>query len=257
MADTDDLLPEPPMAFIEALIDSDPNTAPISSELVEQQRGVELSDRQFEALATREAALLNEEALLDAFYEKKKAEIDSRRKRDAWYWPAFERMARAFVGDRKPRQRDITSGSVPLFVKLRKSPDALVDEAGEDSFKRFLKWNSENGSRFTRRKVWLSDLTQPEYEGLLAVMSADLLAKLGSGIEVEKNDLKKHTKLAMEKARKEALLAGKTNDEVAAAEKAAIPPGYKWVVGPDAVTIDVGIEKKAKAALPAGGEKED
>lgn len=215
--DTDDL-PEPPMAFITALLESD-NVEP-TTEQREQQKGVALTQRQFEGLATREAERLNEEALLDAFYEKKKAEIAARRKRDAWYWPAFEKMAREFVGDRKPRQRDITSGSVPLFVKLRKSPDALVDEGNEDSFKRFLKWNSEHGSKFTRRKVWLSDLTQKEYEDLLGTLPAEVCAKVESKIEVCKNDLKKHWKTTGE-----------------------VPAGFKAQGGEDRVVIEVGIGK--------------
>jgi hypothetical protein len=130
----------------------------------------------------------------------------------AWYGPALLALAKAKIGEKKPRRLALPFGT----LSLRKDPDRLVAKEGEEAERAFKVFNAREGHKWTRVRVSSESLTHEELDRLVDAVPDELLAKLKWKIEAKKDDL-----IALWK---------KTGE---------IVPGHEVVFGEDRLKLDV------------------
>jgi len=130
----------------------------------------------------------------------------------AWYGPALLALAKAKIGEKKPRRLALPFGT----LSLRKDPDRLVAIDSPEAERAFKVYDAREGHKWTRVQVSSEALTHDDLNRLVDALPEDLLTKLRW-----KNEAKK----------KELIELWKTTGEIA--------PGFEVVFGDDKLKLDV------------------
>jgi hypothetical protein len=130
----------------------------------------------------------------------------------AWYGPALLALAKARIGEKKPRRLALPFGT----LSLRKDPDRLVAIDTPDAERAFKVYDAREGHKWSRVQVSSEALTHDDLNRLVDALPEDLLTKLRW-----KNEAKK----------KELIELWKTTGEIA--------PGFEVVFGDDKLKLDV------------------
>jgi len=130
----------------------------------------------------------------------------------AWYGPALLALAKAKIGEKKPRRLALPFGT----LSLRKDPDRLVAIDTPEAERAFKVYDAREGHKWSRVQVSSEALTHDDLNRLVDALPEDLLTKLRW-----KNEAKK----------KELIELWKATGEIA--------PGFEVVFGDDKLKLDV------------------